>query len=314
MQCPICAEAMAVVRRVYDDRYGYPGLFPLARCPACGHKALALRDMDATALCELYTRYYPRGSFDLADFSPAPEARGFRGWLGGMRCAAYLWVPAGVRVLDIGCGVGATLAYHSARGCEAHGVEADENVRHIAQALKLEVQIGLFDPELYAPESFDYVTLDQVVEHFPDPVATLRGIARVLKPGGVVVASTPNSGGWGARIFGRRWINWHAPYHLQHFSRRSMELAAGMAGLELVEARTLTSSEWLYYQWVHLVTCPRQGVASPFWSPGGVTGKGARPVLALLRLVHRTKVNHLLTRVADLCGAGDNSLFFLRKP
>ncbi len=38
-------------------------------------------------------------------------------------------MPRNVRVLDIGCGFGESLGYYEARGCEAYGVEADENTR-----------------------------------------------------------------------------------------------------------------------------------------------------------------------------------------
>jgi hypothetical protein len=125
--------------------------------------------------------------------------------------------------------------------------------------------------------------------------------------------STPNSSGWGARWFGRYWINWHAPYHLHHFSRKSMAFAAEQAGLALEQTRIITSSEWLYYQWVHLVTFPRMGVPSPFWSSNGKIQDGKRWIIQILRIVHLTKINHLVTRLFDTLGGGDNFLFFLRK-
>jgi hypothetical protein len=34
----------------------------------------------------------------------------------------------------------------------------------------------------------------------------------------MVIIGTPNANGWGARVFGRYWINWHAPYHLHFFN------------------------------------------------------------------------------------------------
>ena len=142
----------------------------------------------------------------------------------------------------------------------------------------------------------------------------LSGIAQVLKPGGVAILTTPNAEGWGAKLFGRRWINWHAPYHLQFFTIRSMQLAAEQAGLVVERAITITPSAWLHFQWIHLLTCPPEGTPSVFWAPGGHWGFMQKVVLKALSIVHMCKINHVLTRLFDVFGWGDNRLFFLRKP
>jgi SAM-dependent methyltransferase len=175
------------------------------------------------------------------------------------------------------------------------------------------VHVGLFDPNNYEPDFFDYVTLDQVIEHVTDPLNTMLGIAKVLKPGGMAILSTPNANGWGAKLFGQRWINWHAPYHIQHFSRASMTIAAEQAGLAVERVRTITSSEWLYWQWLHLCSYPRMGEPSLFWSPSGVRSFRIKLIFGILALIHRTKVNHFISRFFDAAGAGDGLLIFLRK-
>jgi 2-polyprenyl-3-methyl-5-hydroxy-6-metoxy-1,4-benzoquinol methylase len=311
-KCPICSQAMRGKLELYDDRYGYPGRFTLESCAACGHRAL-LTDLSPDQLIRLYSDYYPRSSLDLEQYRPAPEVHGFKAWLNGERRSAYCWVPKGVRVLDIGCGFCESLGYHKARGCEVYGVEADENTRRVAERYGFQVQVGLFDADRYEEGFFDYVTMDQVIEHVSDPVATLKGVARVLKPSGSLILSTPNSHGLGARLFGRRWINWHAPYHIQHFSLASLTDAARQAGLTVERARTVTSSEWLHYQWIHLCLFPAMGVPSLFWAPNKAKSFRADHLLRLLNCLHRTKANHVVTRFLDMLGLGDNYQFFLRK-
>ena len=202
--CLICGNQDQVCHEsMYDDRYGYPGRFSMRECKSCGHKRLDA-SFSQEELSTLYTDFYPRASLNLADFAPRTEVHGFSAWINGELSSAFRWVPKNVRVLDIGCGFGYTLAYHQARGCEVWGVEADENIRRVADKYGFKVHVGLFDPARYEPSSFDYVTLDQVIEHVTGPIQTLLGIAQVLKPGGVVVLSTPNQSGWGAAIFRRR--------------------------------------------------------------------------------------------------------------
>lgn len=98
-----------------------------------------------------------------------------------------------------------------------------------------------------------------------------------------------------------------------HASIESMRIAAKKAGLQIEGFRTLTSSEWLLYQWIHLFTFPPAGEPSPFWSPRGSKNLKTRLVIAFLSARHRTKLNHILTRLFDALGCGDNYLFLLKK-
>jgi SAM-dependent methyltransferase len=265
------------------------------------------------ALSRLYTDYYPRSTFDVETWAVPTEAKGFVAWWRGDRASAFRWVQRNVRVLDIGCGFGESLGFHRARGCDAHGVEADANIRRVGERYGLQVRHGLFDPKDYQAASFDVVTLDQVIEHLTDPVQVLRGIHQVLKPEGQLIVSTPNADGWGARLFGKRWIHWHAPYHLQFFSSTSMARAAAAAGFLLERRVTVTPSAWLDFQWGHLFTYPREGEASPYWRPELRRSLGQRIALRLLRYADRLGLNALLTRLTDALGVGDNGVYLLRK-
>jgi SAM-dependent methyltransferase len=222
-------------------------------------------------------------------------------------------VPKNVRVLDIGSGFGESLGYHKARGCDVYGVEADENLRRVADKFGYKVHIGLFDPNKYDTDFFDYVTMDQVIEHVSNPVKILRGIQKVMKPGGVLILGTPNSDSWGAKLLGRRWISWHTPYHLQLFSKQSMKLAAEEAGLIMDGVKTITDSEWLRLQWIHLFTRPNIGEPSVFWASDIKQNLYQKSLIAILTGIHLTKVNHVITRFFDALGIGDNYIFFLRK-
>ncbi|MDB5807761.1 MAG: hypothetical protein JWN73_5083 [Betaproteobacteria bacterium] len=314
-ECPICdASTTVLYDEIYDDRYGYPGRFELCSCARCGHRHLNA-SFTPEQLGTLYSDYYPRSSFSVDDYAPHVAVGGFSAWFNGERCAAFRWVPERVRILDIGCGFCQTLGYHNNRGCESFGVEIDTNAKRVADKFGLNVKIGVFDPRDYPADYFDYVTLDQVIEHVVDPRQMFAGIRQVLKPGGTAILSTPNSHSLPARIFGRCWLNWHAPYHLQHFSRESFGRACEQAGLKLVETRTVTHSEWLGYQWQHYLRFPQPGQPSAFWSRTPIADSMARKILfRALGIIHRLKVNHVLTRLFDLFGGGDNILYFVRKP
>ena len=301
-QCPICArEGSVAAARLYDDRHAYVGYFDLFRCSTCGHRWLDWLP-DESTLTTLYTDYYPRSSRSTDDLRPLKVGTRLGSWWNGRRSSVALWIPPNVRVLDIGCGFGESLAFHRHRGCDVEGVEIDHNIARVAERYGFRVRVGAFDPGAYEPSSFDYVTMDQVLEHAIDPLTTLRGIRTILRPGGSLMASTPNASGLGAHVFRHRWIHWHAPYHLHFFSRDSLEHAAARTGFEVRTIETVTSSEWLNYQWIHLMTAPKPANPSRFWSPRGRVPLGVKS----LRAFHRLGFDHVLTRVCDALGLGDN--------
>ena len=57
----------------------------------------------------------------------------------------------------------------------------------------------------FKSNSFDVVTLFDVIEHLPNPNATIKEIRRILKPNGLIAVTTPNIGSIPARLLGRNW-------------------------------------------------------------------------------------------------------------
>ncbi len=112
-------------------------------------------------------------------------------------CAAYLLpeLKAGMSLLDVGCGPGsitADFAENTAPG-PVTGLDSSEDV--LVQARQLAADRGLANTDFTAgnvydldfpDETFDVVHAHQVLQHLADPVAALREMRRVAKPGGLV--------------------------------------------------------------------------------------------------------------------------------
>lgn len=104
------------------------------------------------------------------------------------------------RVLEIGCGNGATGALAMARGRAGHyvGVELVEGQGRKAREVLSDVLIG--DVERmdfdWQPAEFDALIMSEVLEHLVEPGALLRRLHRFIRPGGIVLASSPNISHW----------------------------------------------------------------------------------------------------------------------
>ena len=313
MNCPVCHESNTIcLRVVYDDRYAYPGEFSVLKCTNCGHKFLQ-HIFTEEEIGNVYTNYYPRSSLKLDQYKPHSASSPFYSWFNGEKSSAYRWVPSNTTILDIGCGFGESLGYHTERGCDVYGIEADKNIKRVAEKFGYKVHVGVFESNLYEDEFFDYVTMDQVIEHVIDPAKLFRGVAKILKTDGHLIASTPNVEGWGAWVFGQRWINWHAPYHLHYFSKKSLEMLAENQGFKLDNVYTITSSEWLFYQWQHILMYPDNGDRSVFWNKIYQLPKWKKVLLRLIIKLHKWKMDHILTRIFDGIGYGDNKVYIFRK-
>lgn len=133
------------------------------------------------------------------------------------------------RLLDVGCSVGLFLELARDSGWEAEGVEASKWSAAQARDRGLSVHNQVFE-EVRLPEaSFDVVCFWDVLEHVPSPRLVLERAHRILRPGGVLVVSTPNARSLSAVALGRRW--WFIERdHLFYYTPASLALQLRESG------------------------------------------------------------------------------------
>ncbi|MBL7199908.1 MAG: class I SAM-dependent methyltransferase [Anaerolineae bacterium] len=148
----------------------------------------------------------------------------------------------GLRMLDIGCGVGNFLAVQRSLGWDVWGVEPSYIAAQVCASRGLRVKHGQLDGTEWSEGFFDAVVLHQVLEHVADPQALLPKVHRLLRRNGLVQIDVPNFRSVAARLFGQFWIGADIPRHYFLFSPRTLRKLLMGSGFEVKRWYTCSST------------------------------------------------------------------------
>jgi len=150
-------------------------------------------------------------------------------------------------VLDAGCGNARDLIQLAASGCKCVGIDFSPNMIEEAKKelatrniQRVELEVGDLTNLRFCDQTFDKVFASEVLEHVPDYRKAVSEMARVLKPGGTLVVTTPNR----HSLYGfDRYVICHRILRLKHRHpydewKTFKELASALEnnGLEIVRS------------------------------------------------------------------------------
>jgi 2-polyprenyl-6-hydroxyphenyl methylase/3-demethylubiquinone-9 3-methyltransferase len=153
-------------------------------------------------------------------------------------------VAAGERLLDVGCAEGVFAAAFVDRGLSVVGIDvAWEPLRRARTGVAdLDLDLRLVDEQSAWPledASFDVAWAGEVIEHVADTAGWLSEIRRVLRPGGLLLLSTPNHGRLGVLGLALRRGAFEAHFdprtdHLRFYTRNTLGRLLSDFGFEQV--------------------------------------------------------------------------------
>lgn len=251
--CPACGSLQREVLHegVADWTFwSAPGRWRYQRCLGCDSAYLDPRPTPASigrAYATYYTHEGPGSASGLKSLklrwkNERLSARwgrdlqprlGLPAWLTGFaqRRGARMALPFGWediaslppgRLMDVGCGSGATVALAAQLGWQAQGIEMDEAAVRSARAFGLQVEQGGYERlDAYAG-AIDCLVCSHVIEHVFDPLDMIRLMWEALRPGGVLLLATPNVLSDLHRHFGGDWRGLEAPRHLVLFTEEQL--------------------------------------------------------------------------------------------
>ncbi|MFT5287194.1 MAG: 2-polyprenyl-3-methyl-5-hydroxy-6-metoxy-1,4-benzoquinol methylase [Planctomycetota bacterium] len=141
------------------------------------------------------------------------------------------------RVLDVGCAAGYFLKVMQDEGWDVTGLEPSGPIRKQAgdRIGMSNVIAGLLGEVDLEPGSYDLITLWDVLEHIPDPVAALALARELLAPGGKLLIETQNVDSRAAAVLGPKWQHYKHTEHIYHFNPDTLGDILKRAGLRVLE-------------------------------------------------------------------------------
>ena len=238
--CPICADPDG---RLLWTRHGFRWL----RCQRDGMVWVSPQLTEAS-VDEIYRRVDARKAATLGarggdpsgpapSPGPSPKTAGGGERINPRYRAILDSIAAGLggpgRLLEPGAFDGDFLVVARKLGWEAEGTEINAAALARARARGLTMHGGRLAELDLAPASYDAIVLRDILEHLPDPLAELRLLRRLLRPGGLLYIWVPNLGSLTGRLLGARWGAVVFPWHFSYVDGRSLPALLGAAGFRV---------------------------------------------------------------------------------
>jgi 2-polyprenyl-3-methyl-5-hydroxy-6-metoxy-1,4-benzoquinol methylase len=282
-KCSACGSRLKPqIQNIFDTRFGIENIWQICRCVDCGINQTVPLPL-AEDLKYLYETYYNFGGEKETTYTRLREcffsSVFYRFWLAIDGDISFHSVKGAGRLIDIGCNEGRGLTIYQRNGFEVEGLELNEQAATEARSLGYRIYTSLLE-EFQPEDPYDVVVLSNVLEHAMNPKEMLSHVARIMKPHGQVWISCPNLKSWLRYLFGRHWINWHVPFHLFHFSEKTIENLLLSAGFRVSRVGHKTPSLWLVHS-----------IISRFFARRGVPTKQLRnpflvaPLMLLSRIL-----------------------------
>jgi len=246
--CSYCgSEGGNIIVRGKDLLENLPGTFQMIECDSCG---LIRQDprLDWADLANYYKPGY------VCHTPQIPEKKGglreINQSLGSTKRVNLVQRHKSTGAwLDVGCGSGLILQAAKKRGFwQLSGVEPVlEMARYTSKKLDVPVFPSTFEEYPVQDSAFDVITMWDVLEHLAEPFIAIEKVARLLKPNGVFIFSTPNLFSLDRKIFKDAWLGYDLPRHLYLFPDKLIQKALQENGMSVNSRFCFTGSHGAWY-------------------------------------------------------------------
>lgn len=250
-RCPICDDPPGRGLFVKDG-------FRHVQCPRCGliYVSLILRE-------DVMEKYWREELAWTGVLNSGPQMELDRlKYLYGLDLIACRL--KGRRLLDIGSGPGGFVRLAGEAGWKAAALEFNQASSRKLEAEGYQVIVKQLEMADLPPDSYDLISLWEVLEHLPDPGNMLAEARRVLNPEGLLLILVPNVKSLVTRLLHEKSNTFGGHSHLNHFGPETLSALLERTGFKTLEMETVITELGTINN--HLAfEDPYGGEAGPFW-------------------------------------------------
>lgn len=231
--CPACGSVEA------RTKYLEPP-FRVVQCGSCSLVYLANPPDEPT----LYEEYHARTQAAVDSYRSDSHDKNLAELyaINAQRMAMVMSAKSSGKLLDIGCGRGFFMKTARESGFQVSGIDVSNNaVGYARDILGLVVSTDSLDQLISRREQFDLITAWHVLEHFIDPIGTLRSIRTLLAENGICFVEVPNLNSLKFQLARNKWEGGNHPlYHRSFFTSGTLHRAFLNAGFSAVKRLQLS--------------------------------------------------------------------------
>jgi len=229
--CPVC-DSRSLAKFATFRHFSY------SRCRTCGltfaNPVPSDKVLDAFYNSPFYRNYRRLEANRIAQdqyfsISMYRDIRQLASWLDGNQS---------LNLLDFGCGPGAFLAllrdefgFENVEGLELSQISVDFARRQYG------LTVASSAAELQQ-QSYDVVLLIEVIEHLPNPAEIFSQLSQLVKPGGLLMITTPSVDSLLGRHFPSLCMHYTAPSHISLFTKHALSHLLSRFGFEIARIET----------------------------------------------------------------------------
>jgi len=230
--CPLCGHQVSQVLLEWESRY------QLRECTSCG---AASPNIDFEDADDHLSTVYESEEYSSKFMREIHKQFEYRKKTFGKKRYEYVLGKFDKRnkpkVLDVGCGAGYFLSVLNDYSIEYKGLEVSRHlVEYCRDVQKLNVDNARLEDE--EDESYDVITMFDVLEHLTHPIQTMVDVNKKLAKNGICIAYTPNIHSFGYELMGAKQ-NTLLPFeHLCFYSENSFSYLAEKTGFRIKSIET----------------------------------------------------------------------------
>ena len=249
--------------------------YGLMRCIHCGHYQIEIGSTPSDNE-EIQLKYFDKNFASRAGYFISH----YEG-INSRRTVRLLKLKRPTNILEVGPGSGMVMSQLKKIGHNVTGLDISNAVaKNIESRYGLTVVTNsLAEHEESARNVYGAVIMRHVLEHFSDPLKSMKVVCNLLQEGGKLYLAVPNMDSW--HIIWRGWTGYE-PYHIQYFTRKSIVKCLESSGFKILQIGSYESQSGWVNTFIKSVKTPSTSTTESNMDSGG--GR-ARKIMECARLL-----------------------------